>query len=255
MITDMVEKQKNPMLETIKNNPWYTSEQVEAAQRHQRRTTQRRYRFILQCIDDYLQCHNREPIRILDAGCGDGVQLQGLIQIPGLEVWGTDYNLLRTSRAKKNFPTTHIVCEDILHLSYRPASFDIVLCSQVIEHIPQDDLLLEKLANVLKRQGLMILGTPNEGCLMARLRNHFFERSIMKNTDHIHFYKEPVIRQKIETAGFLIQQVMRENWFFPHQRINYYLTNRNWGFRFMAQLNNIIPSQAAGYYFKCMKRL
>ena len=241
------------MLEAIKNNPWYTSEQVEAAQSHQRRTTQRRYGFILQCVDDYLQCHSRKPIRILDAGCGDGVQLQELIEIPGLEVWGTDYNLLRTSRAKNNFAAAHIVCEDILHLSFRAASFDIVLCSQVIEHIPQDDLLLEKLANVLKPQGLMILGTPNEGCLMARLRNHIFERSILKSTDHIHFYKEAGIRQKIEAAGFEIQQVMRENWFFPHQRINYYLTNRNWGFRFMAQLNKIIPSQAAGYYFRCVK--
>jgi len=252
---DRVEKQKNPILETTKNNPWYTSDQIDIAQRHQRRTIERRYCFILQCVEAYLQCPHKKPIRILDAGCGDGVLLQGFIPFPGLEVWGTDYNLLRASRAKRNFPTSHIVCEDILYPSYRSASFDIVLCSQLIEHIPQDDLLLEKLAEVLKPQGLMILGTPNEGCFLAHLRNHILERNIMKNTDHIHFYKEAVIRRKIETAGFIIQEVMRENWFFPHQRINYYLTNRRWGFRFMAQLNKILPSQAAGYYFKCVKSL
>jgi hypothetical protein len=88
---------------------------------------------------------------------------------------------------------------------------------------------------------------------MGRLRNHIFERNILVNTDHFHFYREPVVRQKIEAAGFTIQEVMRESWFFPHQRINYYLARRNWGFRIMAWLSKVIPSQAAGYYFKCVR--
>jgi glycosyltransferase involved in cell wall biosynthesis/2-polyprenyl-3-methyl-5-hydroxy-6-metoxy-1,4-benzoquinol methylase len=250
---DMGQRQKTSILEVMENNPWYTGEQLTAAQGEQIRTIQRRYRFILENIEEHLKSGRRNPIRVLDAGCGDGVQLKVLSQIPSIEVWGADYNPLRAKRARQNFPKARIVCGNLLQLPFAQASFDIILCSQVIEHIPQDDLLLKKLAHTLKPKGLLILGTPNEGCFMARLRNHIFARRILKSTDHLHFYKESIIRRKIEGAGFIIQEVMRENWFFPHQRINYYLTNRNWGFRLMAWLNKIIPSQTAGYYFRCIK--
>jgi 2-polyprenyl-3-methyl-5-hydroxy-6-metoxy-1,4-benzoquinol methylase len=245
--------QKYPKQEMERENPWYTDDQFEAAEKNVKPTIQRRYHFIFDSIGKYLQSYNKKPLRVLDAGCGDGVQLKGIIKIPELEIWGIDYNPIRTGRAGERFPTVNIVCGDLLDIPFKKKAFDIVLCSQVIEHIPQDDFLLEELAKVVKPEGLLILGTPNEGCFMARLRNHIFARRILKSTDHLHFYKESIIRRKIEGAGFIIQEVMRENWFFPHQRINYYLTNRNWGFRFMAQLNKIIPSQAAGYYFRCVK--
>jgi len=250
---EMKSKQKNPLIEIIKNNPWYNSNQLQVAQGHARRSIQRRYEYILQSIEDYVKSHIENPIRILDAGCGDGVQLQVLTQVPKLEVWGADYNPLRTRRAQQNFPEVHIICCHLLELPFPPAFFNIILCSQVIEHITEDDLLLGQFAHALKPRGLLILGTPNEGCFMARLRNHVFERNILKNTDHLHFYREQLIRRKIEAAGFIIQEVMRENWFFPHQLINNYLANRDWGFRLMSWLNKIIPSWTAGYYFKCVK--
>lgn len=248
-------EQKNPVLEARGNNPWYTADQLAAARRHQSRTIQRRYSFILHSVEDHLESHNGELTRILDAGCGDGVQLQMLTHVPEVELWGADYNPLRAGRAHQNYPIVHIVCCDLLKLPFPPAFFDIILCSQVIEHIPQDDLLLGEFAHVLKPRGLLILGTPNEGCFMARLRNHIFECRILRNTDHVHFYTELAIRRKLDSAGFAIQQVMRENWFCPHQLINNFLANSNWGFRLMTWLSAAIPSQAAGFYFQCVKGL
>jgi len=245
--------QKSPQREIKKKNPWYTENQFEATHKYARPTIQRRYTFIFNSIEKYLQSNTKRPLRTLDAGCGDGVQLQGIIQIPELEIWGIDYNPVRTVRAQERFPTVNIVWGDLLRTPFKNGIFDVVLCSQVIEHIPQDDLLLQEFAKVIKPEGFLILGAPNEGCFMARLRNYIFERRILKSTDHINFYKEMAIRRKIEAAGFIIQEVMRENWFFPHQRINYYLTNRHWGFRFMAWLNKVIPSQTAGYYFRCVR--
>lgn len=232
---------------------WYTNDQFEIAQRHVKFTIERRYQFILSGIERYVQCNKARPLRILDAGCGDGVQLEGIIHISEVEVWGIDSNPIRTGRARRRFPAVKILCGDLLHMPFRERVFDIVLCSQVIEHIAQDDLVLEGLAKLLKPEGLMILGTPNEGCFMAQLRNYIFERRILNDTDHMNFYKEPIIRQKIEAAGFVIEEVMRENWFFPHQWVNQYLSNRHWGFHLMGWFNKIIPSQTAGYYFRCVR--
>ena len=239
--------------ETLRGNPWYTEDQFAFVQKYATRTIQRRYDFILNSISKYQQSISRECLRLLDAGCGDGVQLQGLIRMEGLEISGIDYNSVRTGRVNQKFQNVKLICGDLLHMPFKLEAFDIVLCSQVIEHVFQDDLLLKALGTILKMRGLLILGTPNEGCLMGRLRNHIFERDILKSTDHLHFYRESVIRRKIETAGFAIREVMRENWFFPHQLISRHLANCNWGFYLMTCLNKIVPSQSAGYYFLCEK--
>ncbi len=234
--------------------PWYTDDQFEFVQKYATRTIRRRYDFILESISGYQQCTNRGFLRVLDAGCGDGIQLQGLIQMERLEIWGIDYNPIRTERVKQKFENVKIICGDLLCMPFKPEVFDVVLCSQVIEHVLQDDLLLVALRKMIKTRGLLILGTPNEGCLMGRLRNHIFERNILKNTDHLHFYQESVIRRKIETAGFAIRDVMRENWFFPYQLISRHLANCDWGFYLMTCMNKAVPSQSAGYYFLCEKR-
>ena len=86
----------NPSTEIRKANPWYTEDQFAPAQGHQGRTIHQRYQFIRQGIKGYLEGHPvQEPLRILDAGCGDGVQLQALADLFGKGVWGIDYNLLR----------------------------------------------------------------------------------------------------------------------------------------------------------------
>jgi SAM-dependent methyltransferase len=46
-------------------------------------------------------------------------------------------------------------------LPIRDASFDCVVCSQVIEHIPYDDVLFAELRRVLRPGGLLVLGTPD----------------------------------------------------------------------------------------------
>jgi 2-polyprenyl-3-methyl-5-hydroxy-6-metoxy-1,4-benzoquinol methylase len=245
--------QRIPKEEVARDNPWYTDDQCKAAEGSQKAWIRRRYHFIARGIRRRVDASNGKPLRVLDAGCGDGVQLQGLTEIPGLEIWGIDYNSVRTERARRIFQNVRIICGDLLHIPLKQNIFDVILCSQVIEHIPQDDVLLEQLAEVLKPRGLLILGTPNEGCLMGYLRNHIFERGILGKTDHVNFYREATLRRKIKTAGFEIHEVMRENWFFPHQRINSYLARRPWGFRIMAWMSKVIPSQTAGYYFKCVR--
>ncbi len=50
--------------------------------------------------------------------------------------------------------------EDLLHLSYRDASFDIVLTSETLEHVPDVPRALSEIRRVLKPGGLHIFSTP-----------------------------------------------------------------------------------------------
>jgi SAM-dependent methyltransferase len=191
-------EQKNPTVGSAKKSPWYTSNQHEAVQGDAKLTIVKLNKFILYNICGYLESYDWRLVRIIDAGCGDKVRLYILRQIPGLEVCGIGYNPLRTGWAQKNFPTAHIVCGDILNLPFSIDSFDIALCCQGIEYIPQDDLLLEKLASVLKPHGLLVIGISNEGCFLARMHNYISQKSILRSTGHIHFYTEQVSVGKLK---------------------------------------------------------
>ncbi len=49
------------------------------------------------------------------------------------------------------------------HLPFRAESFDLVICSDYLEHLENDDLCLEEIARVLKPEGQAIFVTPHTG--------------------------------------------------------------------------------------------
>ena len=52
-----------------------------------------------------------------------------------------------------------IIC-DIINIPVEDASFDVVLCSEVIEHIPHPELAIKEFSRILKKNGVLILTAP-----------------------------------------------------------------------------------------------
>jgi len=92
--------------------------------------------------------------RTLDAGCGSSVILQSLNNAVGLDV---QQNKLRYMRRY----AVPLVRASVTALPFRDASFDCVVSSQVIEHMPADPAIFTELRRVLRPGGLLILGTPD----------------------------------------------------------------------------------------------
>jgi len=67
---------------------------------------------------------------------------------------------------------------------------------------------------VLRPGGLLIVGTPNEGCLMGRTRNRWIQPSIGRTTDHVHFFTDRTLAQALHDAGLRIVKIERETFFF-----------------------------------------
>lgn len=243
----------NNVVQKIKeNDPWYVESQLDQIKNFGR-VIRKRWKFILSTIESFRNRMGQKTLKILDAGCGDGVNLKVLTQISNAEIYGIDYNPLRVERAKREFPQAKIFQMDLIKLQMND-KFDIILCNQVLEHIKEDEMVLKNLYKILKDDGIMILGVPNEGCLLAQLRNRFIQPYIQRTTDHINFYKEKEIRAKIESARFQIEEIMYEGFFFPHLRINLFFASFEWGFRFINLLGRILKSQVGGYYFILCKK-
>ena len=233
-------------------DPWYIADQIYcSSSKSQRKTITGRIEFILNTISMYA-VNVKEPI-ILDAGCGDGVNLCILGRIARATVFGLDYNPLRLSRAKKNFPNAFVTRGDLCSLCFKENSFDVILLNHVLEHIEEDTRVLKELHRVLKPTGIFILGVPNEGCFMARLRNNVIQRNISRTTDHVHFYTEKEIRSKLESCGWKIKTVRRENFFMPHLMINSLMASSYIGFEILKLLGKVWKSQCGGLHFICEK--
>lgn len=236
-------------------NSWYIESQLaNLGNPAQVRTIKARWDFFARLLEERIRaCAPRRP-RVLDAGCGDGINLKFFLNYPEIELVACDYNPLRVERARLEFPGVTVLLQDLTALTMEQRDFDLILCSQVLEHIPDDRKVLAELTARLATDGVLVVGVPNEGCLIARLRNHYFEPEIGKHTDHVHFYRIRELRRKFRAAGLRVTRVMAQNIFLPRQSMNYYLAARPWGFHLMQVLRVLFPSQAAAYYFALRKR-
>lgn len=91
---------------------------------------------------------------ILDIGCGSSRIIQDLPEAVGLDI------LLRTLRYLRD-RHRRLVQATLETLPFKDASFETVICSEVIEHIPGKGTGFAEMGRVLKEGGLLILGTPD----------------------------------------------------------------------------------------------
>ena len=100
---------------------------------------------------------------------------------------------------------------------------------------------------------VFILGVPNEGCLLGRIRNNILQPSIAKTTDHVNFYTENSVLDKLTKSGFGVYEVERTGFLFPHEAINAVMSSYGWGYKLSGILGKVIKSQVAGYHFVCRR--
>lgn len=234
-------------------DPWYVADQLQQiTNEHQKRTILERWRFFEKVINTQRE-NCMGTLKLLDAGCGDGVNLHFLKNIPNISITAYDYNPLRVENVQSIFPEIPVEVCDLTKIRSVEPTYDIIICSHVIEHIYDDVLALNNLKMMMQPHGRLILGTPNEGCLFAQLRNNILESYIYKTTDHVQFYTMKTLTKKFTDAGFEVEDKLMQNLFFPTQRINNFFASRDWGFSLMKVFMRLFPSQCAGYYFSLLK--
>lgn len=93
---------------------------------------------------------------ILDAGCGTGLNLRHL---PAGSV-GIDINPRNVELLHERLPNHTVVQGDVEALPFADASFGTVLCTEVIEHIPDPTAALAEYGRVLQPGGMLIGSVP-----------------------------------------------------------------------------------------------
>ena len=96
--------------------------------------------------------------KILDVGCGVGVDA-GFMTSKGFEIIGLDLSKEMLNIARQKFPQIDFRQQDIRELDFPPNSFDGILASCSLIHIPKKDVsaLLEKFHQILKKDGTIYI--------------------------------------------------------------------------------------------------
>ncbi len=105
------------------------------------------------------------PNSILDAGCGEGFILHHLeIAKIGKKLSGFDFMDDAINIGKKQYPTLDLKKGDIYHIDAKSSSYDVVLCSEVLEHLERPEEALKELIRVSKKY--VVLSVPHEPYFM-----------------------------------------------------------------------------------------
>lgn len=231
-----------------KGNPWYVGSHWKWAENPAIRPIyDRRFQYLVECVDRARQRLGTR-LRVLDGGCGDGYWLARLSALEGLELLGVDYNPVRVERARQAAPAARVHCGDLRRFQAQEP-FDVIWLSQVLEHVEDDMGLLRQMRRLLRPEGVLILGTPNEGSWLQQ--RALRRRGTSGQTDHVHFYTEKEVRRKVSEAGFRVESVMREVFFVGHERFYYALTKRRWGFKCLELLTRLWPWGCSDFYLEC----
>ncbi|HVS11729.1 MAG TPA: class I SAM-dependent methyltransferase [Planctomycetota bacterium] len=102
--------------------------------------------------------------RVLDAGCGRGFYLRFLRELSAAELFGVELELPIVARARTALRAEsgiHLVLASLPELPFADSSFDKVILSEVLEHVPDDGAALREVARVVRRGGLIAITVPN----------------------------------------------------------------------------------------------
>ncbi len=103
---------------------------------------------------------NRKIKTLIDIGCGDGFLLSVVQKkFKNIELNGLDLSDKRLARTQKNVPSVVLHQSSIDQLPFKDHQFDLVICSEVLEHLEDPIKALEKLWRITNHQ--LIITVPN----------------------------------------------------------------------------------------------
>jgi SAM-dependent methyltransferase len=93
---------------------------------------------------------------MLDAGCGTGLNLRHLPQ----GATGLDINPRNVETVQRRLPGHRVVCGDVEAMPFPDGAFGTVVCTEVLEHIPDPEKALAEIRRVLVPGGTLVGSVP-----------------------------------------------------------------------------------------------
>jgi 2-polyprenyl-3-methyl-5-hydroxy-6-metoxy-1,4-benzoquinol methylase len=161
---------------------------------------------------DFNRLGNLNGCRILDIGCGTGRHLSEVLQYENTKVFGADIHQGDLREAQKRIAylkelglckgAYQLLSADIGNLPFEDNFFDLVICSEVLEHIPDHHKALAELVRVLKPGTTLVISVPRY--VPEKICWFLSEEYHQAENGHIRIYKKNDLIRLSEKAGLNI---------------------------------------------------
>ena len=157
---------------------------------------------------DYLNLQHQD--RILDMGCGEGRHAITAYMLKEVDSVGVDLSLedLKTTAerfaefSEENCAKSLVLsAADGKHLPFGDESFDKVICSEVLEHIPDYPAVLKEIVRVLRTGGILAISVPRffPEWVCWKLSDAYHEVP----GGHVRIFNAKDLKQRVEQLGLV----------------------------------------------------
>lgn len=124
-----------------------------------------------------------------------------------------------------------VVPVDIMAMPFEDSSFDLIVCSHVLEHVPDDRTAMAEMHRVLRPRGTALLQAPvrygRDTDEDTTVTDPMIRYQRFGQPNHWRFYGED-LSDRLSSAGFAVQVVNHELGLSPEVRHHYRL-DEPWG--------------------------
>ena len=151
----------------------------------------------------------------------------------GFSVIGVDISYDAIEKCKQNAIQFNLKNIDFINSGKIPRKikkfkFDLIICSEVIEHVDADIKLIRGLANLLKNNGSIIITTPS---INAPLYKMGLLNKFDKRVGHLRRYSEEELLRKIKLSGLKIINLYKREGILRNSLFN--INGLGWIIRFI----------------------
>lgn len=175
-----------------------------------------------------LRRHARPGGAALEVGPGCGVYLPVLAGLFG-QVTAADIEpayLQHAAGLCQTLPNLALVRDDVCASGLQAQGFDLVLCTEVIEHIPDSAAALRGMRRLLKPGGVLVLSTPQRYSPLELAAKIAFLPGVIQlvrrvyrepvlETGHVNLMTAHTVQRQLRDAGFGIVEQHRSGMYLP----------------------------------------
>lgn len=117
---------------------------------------------LIEEIADHVAPLTTEAARVIDVGCGVGDLLVALRRrCPSIATHGCDFSEKAIAGAQERLPDGGFLRLVISRLPYGSQEFDVVLCTDTLEHLEQPGQVVEELVRICLPGGVVVIVVPD----------------------------------------------------------------------------------------------
>jgi SAM-dependent methyltransferase len=142
--------------------------------------------------------------RFLDVGCNAGFAVAAAASL-GYDATGIDVDEEAIAWATQRFPEGCFEAMAVEDLARRGQQFDVIYCSEVIEHLPALDSFVLALRELMHRDSRLLITTPDLGHFSLRWpfsSTPLLEWDAVRPPEHLYYFNRRNLTQLLRRLGF-----------------------------------------------------